>query len=222
MKYKYLYNLLPKPFFIKEYIKNKKPIKQISKDLNCSYTAIRNKLIKYNIQIRTKSDALKGLKKSKNHRRKISIANKGISKNKGKNNPNYGGKWYGKKIYPDWTGKNNPKYIDGRTPLIRRIYNSDNYKKWRVSIYERDNYTCKDCNKNSHNLEAHHKKGFVKIFENFLIKYNSFSIIKNEEILLKLAINYKPFWDITNGMTLCKKCHLKRHPKERSKCGMFK
>ncbi len=60
--------------------------------------------------------------------------------------------------------------------------------KWRNEIFERDNYTCQECNERGCYLEAHHIKRKV-----------DFPDLKN---------------DIKNGITLCKKCHLLTYCKE--------
>lgn len=60
------FNFITKTYLIKEYVKNRKTIKQIAKEINCSYSTIRNLLIKYRIKIRTRSEALKGINKDKN------------------------------------------------------------------------------------------------------------------------------------------------------------
>jgi hypothetical protein len=59
-------------------------------------------------------------------------------------------------------------------------------------------------------LEAHHKKAFYLILEEFLQQYSQFSPIEDKETLLRLAITYQPFWEVDNGETFCKKCHGKR------------
>ena len=51
------HNILTKQFLIKEYIINKKTIKQIAKKVGCSNTAIYYNLKKYNISVRTNSEA---------------------------------------------------------------------------------------------------------------------------------------------------------------------
>lgn len=100
-------------------------------------------------------------------------------------------------------------YIDGRTPLYNLIRNSNTYKEWRNKVFKRDSYTCQNCGDDTGgNLNAHHKIQFNIILQEFLKEYDQFSPIEDKETLVRLAIKYKPFWDIDNGQTLCKKCHL--------------
>ena len=61
------------------------------------------------------------------------------------------------------------------------------YNQWRISVLERDKYTCQHCGQIGGRLEAHH--------------------IKNYKDFKKLRT------DIDNGITLCKKCHKKTHKK---------
>ncbi len=53
------YNITKK-YLIQEYIDNKITITQIAKRIKCSYTFIRNHLLKYNIKIRTKRESMIG------------------------------------------------------------------------------------------------------------------------------------------------------------------
>lgn len=50
----------------------------------------------------------------------------------------------------------------------------------------------------------------------FLQEYNQFSPMEDIETLARLATNYKSFWEINNGKTLCKDCHnlTKKYSKE--------
>lgn len=50
---------ISKEFLVQEYIKNKKAIVTIAKILGCSYPIIRKNLIRYDIKIRTYSEAVK-------------------------------------------------------------------------------------------------------------------------------------------------------------------
>jgi len=160
----------------------------------------------------------KGFKHSKEARIKMSKNHADYS---GKNNPNFGGNFYGIRKIMNWTGENNPNWKDGRTPLILRIYDSYAYKRWRATVYQKDNYTCQKCGKRGGDFEAHHIKLFIEIFQEFLKEYKQFSPIEDKETLVRLAIKYKPFWDVNNGKTLHKDCHLKVHPKKRGKSGKF-
>ena len=58
-KHKKKYNIT-KQFLIKEYVNDKKSISNIAKKVGCSYTVVRDRLIEYNIHIRTIGEATKG------------------------------------------------------------------------------------------------------------------------------------------------------------------
>lgn len=117
--------------------------------------------------------------------------------------------------YRNHSGKNNPAYIDGRTPISKSIRTLQEYDNWRKEIFERDNFTCQQCEDSTGgNLVAHHKKQFAIILNEFLKEYDQFSPLEDKETLLRLATKYKPFWNIENGKTLCKDCHKEKHLKE--------
>ena len=97
-------------------------------------------------------------------------------------------------------------YIDGRTPLVKMIRNLSLMKQWTKRIFERDNYTCVECGRKNCYLNAHHTKSFRLIFEEFIQKYNNFSITEDKETLAKLAESFHPFWE-AEGKTLCEECH---------------
>lgn len=67
--------------------------------------------------------------------------------------------------------------------LLQRGYYE--YKQWRNSIYNRDDYTCQCCGKRGGKLNAHHLDSY--------------------------AYNKEKRVDINNGMTLCKTCHTEFH-----------
>lgn len=65
------------------------------------------------------------------------------------------------------------------------------FKHWRLAVFERDNYTCRDCGDRS---RAGHR---IKIHPHHI----------------KLLSEYPELaYDVDNGLTLCFDCHQKRHP----------
>jgi 5-methylcytosine-specific restriction endonuclease McrA len=89
-------------------------------------------------------------------------------------------------------------------------------KIWIQECFKRDNFTCQECKKiRSKNIkiEVHHIKEFSKILQEFLQTYSQFSPTEDKETLVRLAINYQLFWNISNGKTLCIECHEKTYKK---------
>lgn len=95
------------------------------------------------------------------------------------------GKKYGietkEKHRQHWLRENNPNYKDGKSKYIVSHYKDLRYKLWREAVFERDNWTCQECNERGGYLEPHHIKSWAQYPE------------------LRFELN--------NGITLCKKCH---------------
>ena len=88
----------------------------------------------------------------------------------------------------------------GRTSLKHRMRTNTKYIEWRTAVFTRDSFTCTHCGDNTGgNLEADHIITVENIFDVFKI-ININSVIEN--FLL---------WEVSNGRTLCKECHIKRH-----------
>lgn len=65
--------------------------------------------------------------------------------------------------------------------------NTVEYRVWRTKVFERDDYTCQDCEQRGGELNAHHIKPFAK---------------------------YKDLrFEVSNGVTLCIDCHKEVHKK---------
>jgi len=96
----------------------------------------------------------------------------------GENNGMYGVSRY---------GKDNPNYNYNLTDEQREVKRyTQEYKNWRLAVYEKDNFTCQTCNDSTGgNLEAHHLNGFNWDIAN---RYN-----------------------VDNGITLCTTCHKDFH-----------
>lgn len=83
------------------------------------------------------------------------------------------GQFYNKSKGNNWQG--------GKTKQNLILRNSIRFRLWRLSVFERDNFTCQKCDQKGGKLEAHHKKSFSKYPK----------------------LRFK----VSNGQTLCKKCH---------------
>jgi hypothetical protein len=133
--------------------------------------------------------------------------NKMSNSHKGKNHHMWGKhhkKETRKKISLSHGGTGTPFENRDLKDSIRRL---SEYCEWRTEVFKRDNYTCQECGQVGYELEAHHIKEFSIIFKEFLHFYSKCNLIEDKQTLLNLAIKYKPFWNLKNGITLCKKCH---------------
>lgn len=68
----------------------------------------------------------------------------------------------------------------------RNKHNGGLYKEWRTKVFERDDYTCQECGIRGGYLYAHHIEPWAK----------------NKDLRFELS----------NGVTLCKQCHIKIDP----------
>lgn len=80
-------------------------------------------------------------------------------------------------------GDKSHRWKGGKTSKAMLVRNSKEYKEWRGKVFERDNYTCQECGIRGYKLNADHIKPF--------------------------CLYPELVFDVDNGKTLCKPCHLK-------------
>jgi hypothetical protein len=142
-----------------------------------------------------------GIKHSEETKRKISLSKKGTKLTKehkikvgltslGRNKGEKSGNWKG-----------------GVTTIGRIIRTSVEYKKWKESIYVKDDFTCQVCKKRGgHNLEIHH---IIPMYQLINEAKEYLPLLKDRDA----CMIYTPMWDINNGQVLCKVCHKNKHRK---------
>ena len=116
----------------------------------------------------------------------------------------FGKSWKVNKIVkrPNNTGEKNPNWKGGKTKLSQQIRTSAEYSFWRIQIFKRDFFTCQHCG-------AKNKKGERYIFDADHI-YPFYKILDDFNITsVEEAISCEKLWDINNGRTLCRDCHMK-------------
>ncbi len=101
-------------------------------------------------------------------------------------------------------GDKSVSWKGGVTPYRTLLRNSMKYITWRTHVFKRDNFTCQKCGQRGGSIHAHHKKRFAVILNDIKQMFPLLS-------LSDIADNYHDLWDIQNGITLCKKCHIKTH-----------
>ncbi len=81
-----------------------------------------------------------------------------------------------------WIGELNPNWKGGISlEKSYKHYNNAEYRRWRMAVYTRDNFTCQFCGIRGVYLTAHHIKSWA---------------------------HYKELrFEIDNGVTLCEECH---------------
>lgn len=83
-------------------------------------------------------------------------------------------------------GSDNPAWNPNKTQEERELGRKiPGYKEWRTLVYQRDDYTCKCCSKKGMRINAHHLEDYSN----------------NPDLRI----------EVSNGVTLCVKCHKAFH-----------
>ena len=204
----------------KLYFDEKLTFIEIEEKLGINRGRIYNWFKKYKITVRSKSECMSGRIFTEEHRSRISLSNSkphteirkiNISKSKiGKPLSEEHKEKIRKKFIGLRVGKKHPMWRGGTSILRNRISSTSNYRKWKDTIYYRDEFTCQMCYDKNNKLNCHH----IETFGSIVDRYN----LNNYEEYIKCS----HLWDIDNGITLCVECHNKIRNKEKEYEEKFK
>lgn len=94
-------------------------------------------------------------------------------------------------------GSSHWNWKGGTKSLRKKIQCLAEYKAWRTLVFQRNDYTCQECDKRGGVLQADHIKPFSEI------------ILENDIKTVEDSLKCKELWDLANGRTLCVDCHRK-------------
>lgn len=102
------------------------------------------------------------------------------------------------------TGSKSHCWQGGKTSITEAVRRSEAYIKWRADVYKRDGWTCQTCGFRGHgkDIEAHH---IIPMRE--LVK-QAHMIEGSYDDKYIFAMSIPKMFDISNGITLCKSCHI--------------
>lgn len=108
-----------------------------------------------------------------------------------KHHKNHKAKYCSPECYSKWleihrTGENHPSWSGGyQNKPEQKLRKTSKYKRWRTSVFERDDYTCQICKARGVALHAHH--------------------------IVFVSVDPTKIFDIDNGQTVCLPCHADIH-----------
>lgn len=92
--------------------------------------------------------------------------------------------WNKGKKFPQVRGENNGNWKGGVLQGNRKVRRSSEYRNWRKSVFERDDYTCQECGVRG-------------------------GVVLNADHIKPFALYPELRFDMDNGRTLCTPCHKK-------------
>lgn len=148
-------------------------------------------------------EACDKIRKARKDKHPSIVSRKKMSESKkGEKHPNFGkhlSPVTKEKIRISNSGDKCYNWKGGATKFQKSIRESSKMRSWTAAVFERDRYTCQMCKKRGGDLESHH----IIPLADLLLKYDITTVDQ--------AIECDALWDISNGITLCVKCHKQEH-----------
>ena len=108
-----------------------------------------------------------------------------------------------------WNGR---KRGTGKTCFTKLLRGSEAYYAWCRKVHEKHKFRCVICGDTKRQIHVHHIKPLSIIKRQFFASYPLLNARGDKSLLLDLALLYKPFWDVANGISICARCHQAEHP----------
>jgi len=105
--------------------------------------------------------SMEGKKPSKNNLRKVRSSEANLKRSQSLKGIKRSKDWR-VKVSKRMKGKNCNFWKGGKSNYLYRLRRSLKYKLWREKVFKRDNYTCQKCSQRGGNLHPHHIKSFAK------------------------------------------------------------
>jgi hypothetical protein len=96
--------------------------------------------------------------------------------------------WNKGKVFDNISREKHWNWKGGKTPESKLARQTIKYKKWRKSVFEKDDYTCVKCGVRGGWLEADH--------------------------IIPFVLSKEKRYEVSNGQTLCRPCHLEKCSKD--------
>ena len=87
-------------------------------------------------------------------------------------------------------GETHYNWKGGISSVSHKLRTSRTWKEWRTKVFNRDDYTCQKCKRKGGFLHPHHLKSVKEC-----IATNNIDLV----------------FEVDNGQTLCKECHMTLH-----------
>lgn len=179
--------LIDKDWLYQKYFIELWTTEKIAKFIGCSSPTVSCRMKEFGFILRSRSEGRKG------------CLNPMFGKPgpyKGKHRPDHVVKYFKSKLPRGEQHFRYKKPEDRIEPINGQIRNCQKSKDWKFSVLKRDNFQCQICSSKK-TLQVDHIIPFTKIKKEFNVK------------TLDDAIECELLWDISNGRTLCLKCHKK-------------